>query len=77
MVLAPPAAATPLGHITLTLSDAQADSMSDPQLETLRATIPAARSLPLLRKLARREPGRVVLEYLDSQRIAVEVAAWS
>lgn len=78
MVLSPPAAAaeSPLARITVALTDAHADSMSDLQLETLRAAIPAARSLPLLRKLARREPGQVVLDYLDSQRIAVEVSPW-
>jgi len=50
--------------------------MSDPLLESLRTAIPAARSLPLLRKLAREEPGRVVIDYLETQRIAVEVSAW-
>jgi len=77
MVLSPPipAAGSPLARITVALTDAHPDSMPDPQLETLRTAIPAARSLPLLRKLARREPGQVVLEYLDFPRIAVEVAA--
>jgi predicted dinucleotide-binding enzyme len=50
--------------------------MPDPQLESLRTTIPAARSLPLLRKLARQETGRVVLDYLNPQRLAVEVSTW-
>lgn len=78
MVLAPPAMATgsSLARITLTLTDTNADSMSDPRLERLRTDIPAARSLPLLRKLARRESGRVVLDYLDHRRIAVEVSPW-
>ena len=38
------------------------------------SSIPAARSLPLLRQLARREPGRVTIDYLDVQQLAVEVA---
>jgi hypothetical protein len=47
--------------------------MSEPQLEAMRASIPAARSLPLLRKLARRESGRVTLDYLRHARLALEV----
>ena len=78
MVLSPPAAEaeSPVARITVTLTDAHADSMSDPQLEALRTAVPAARSLPLLRKLARRETGVAVLDYLGAQRIAVEVSAW-
>lgn len=65
---------SPLAIITATLTDAPVESMADAQLEALRIAIPAARGLPLLTKLARREPGRVVIEYLDAQRIAVEVS---
>ncbi len=75
MVLAP-TADSPVAQIRATLSGASADTLPDPQLETLRTAIPAARSLPLLRKLAREEPGRVVIDYLDTQRIAIEVSAW-
>jgi hypothetical protein len=49
--------------------------MRDARLEALRAEIPAARGLPLLAKLARRESGRVVIDYLEAQRIAIEVSA--
>lgn len=52
---------------------AVADRLADPQLEALRLALPAARSLPLLRLLARREPGEVVLDYIGEQRLAVEV----
>lgn len=69
-----PAAGSAL--ITAFMTDDPADAMSDPQLESLRNTIPAARSLPLLAKLARQETGRVVLDYLDPQRVAVEVSTW-
>ena len=44
-----------------------------PALESLRASIPAARSLPLLERLAQRRAGTVVLDYLDTARLAVEV----
>jgi hypothetical protein len=60
--------------ITAFLTDEPADHLPDSRLELLRTTIPAARSLPLLAKLARREPGRVVIDYLDPQRIAIEVS---
>ncbi len=60
--------------ITASLTDTPPDRMSAPELESLRSAIPAARSLPLLEKLARRESGRVVLDYLDPQRIAIEVS---
>jgi Beta-ketoacyl synthase, N-terminal domain len=75
MVLSP-TADSPVAQIRATLCSDPADALSDPQLETLRTAVPAARSLPLLRKLAREEPGRVVIDYLESQRIAIEVSAW-
>jgi hypothetical protein len=53
-----------------------ADRLPDPQLEALRQAVPAARSLPLLRLLARREAGQVVLDYIGEQRICVEVSEW-
>jgi hypothetical protein len=55
------------------LTESGADRMSEPQLETLRTSIPAARSLPLLQKLARREAGHVTLDYLEHMRLTVEV----
>jgi hypothetical protein len=62
--------------LTVTLTDSSADLMTDPRLESMRASIPAARCLPLLSKLARKESGRVVIDYLGDQRIAIEVAPW-
>jgi Beta-ketoacyl synthase, N-terminal domain len=50
-----------------------ADRHPEPRLEALRAAVPAARSLPLLRLLARGEPGEVILDYLGEQRLAVRV----
>ncbi len=41
------------------------EKLDDAALEAMRLAIPAARSLPLLALLARGEPGRTVLEYLD------------
>ena len=50
------------------------DRLAEPRLEALRTALPAARSLPLLRLLARREPGEVVLDYIGAQRVSVEVS---
>jgi hypothetical protein len=78
MVLAPvsgPPTSAAAIIISAALTDAPADSMRDARLEALRAEIPAARGLPLLAKLARRESGRVVIDYLEAQRIAIEVSA--
>jgi len=84
LVLTPAATPSTLGRITARLVDADADADADaatatyrfpePQLEALRTALPAARSLPLLRLLARREAGEVVLDYLGAQRLAVEVS---
>jgi hypothetical protein len=62
--------------ITATLTDGSADHLRDAQLEVLRTAIPAARSLPLLAQLARARAGRVVVDYLEAQRIAIEVSPW-
>ena len=47
--------------------------LADAGLESVRAGIPSARALPLLERLARGEPGRVVLEYLGDLALAVDV----
>ncbi len=73
LLLDPRPAARPCARICLSLTDADAERMADPQLEALRAQVPAARSLPLLRRLARGESGGAVLEYLQ-QRIRVQVS---
>ena len=73
LLLAPVASAASLAHIELTRSEAAADYMDDPALERLRASIPAARSLPLLAQLARGTPGCVRIDYLDRARLAVTV----
>jgi hypothetical protein len=54
---------------------ATADRLDDPQLEAVRASIPAARSLPVLQRLARKNWGRTWIEYLDDQLLAVDLFA--
>jgi len=73
MVLNPERNPTSIARIDLALTDETGDHMSDLQLEGLRRAIPAARSLPLLRLLAIGAAGRVVLDYLDVSRAAVQI----
>jgi hypothetical protein len=73
MVLTPERTPSSTAGIELTLTDEPHDKMTDTQLEALRIAIPAARSLPLLRLLAIGAPGRVILEYLDVSRAAVQI----
>lgn len=75
LVLAPTPAPGASARLTARIcdTDAAAHRLSDPQLEALRTALPAARSLPLLRLLARGEPGEVVLDYVGEQRVAVDV----
>ncbi len=54
-------------------SPAPADAMATPALEALRAAIPAARALPLLAAMARRQPGLITLDYLPAQRLALQI----
>jgi hypothetical protein len=65
--------AAPLARLALAFSDAPADRLRDPALESLRASIPAARSLPLLYQLAARQAAVVHIDYLDGRSLAVEV----
>ena len=73
MVLTPERTASSVAGIEVALTEESADKMRDPQLEALRVAVPAARSLPLLRLLAGGIAGRVVLDYLDVSRAAVQV----
>jgi len=74
LLLTPAARQGSMARLTVDLSAASAERLADPQLEALRAQVPAARSLPLLRRLARSERAAVVLDYLESQRLRIEVS---
>lgn len=69
----PQTGADSLGRLTVSFSDSPPDHMGHHAFESMRATIPAARSLPLLYQLAVRKPGVVNIEYLDGRSLAVEV----
>jgi hypothetical protein len=73
LILTPDREPHSLARLEARLTDQAYDRLTDPALEALRATIPAARCLPLLRRLALGEAGCAVLEYLDASRAAVWV----
>lgn len=73
LVLSPVQGPKSLARIDVALSDAQADRLAEKTLESMRASIPAARSLPMLRAIACNRHERLVIDYLDSTRLAVEV----
>jgi Beta-ketoacyl synthase, N-terminal domain len=73
LVLSPAGGPASLARLEASWSASAAEHMADAALEALRVSIPAARSLPLLALLARQMPGRVVLEWLDSTPLSVEV----
>lgn len=72
-VLAPQQSERSIAKITFSLTDASANKMSGSELEHLRTSIPAARGLPLLQQIAMQQSSVVVLDYLDSTRIAIDV----
>lgn len=74
MLLEPGTRPGALAQLTVTLTGAPAARMDDARLETLRAGIPAGRCLPLLRRLALGGPGTIVIDYLEDQRLSIEVA---
>jgi hypothetical protein len=69
MLLSPRRSPTSLGSLSLQLDAGDPTRLDDPVLEHLRASIPAARSLPLLRHLALGTRGSVRLDYLDDLRL--------
>ena len=73
LVLAPQKTAQSIAKISVSLTDAIAEQFDEATLETLRLGVPAARSLPLLRRIAQRQTARVVLDYLDTARLAVDI----
>lgn len=78
LVLSPTRTAHSLAQCTLHpasyLSADPADRLDDAVLEGLRQSIPAARGLPLLAALARRQAGPVRLDYLDGCRLELAFA---
>ncbi len=68
----------PLSADTFRLSECRldnraADTLPDTKLEQLRLSNPAARSLPLLQNIARKQHGRISLPYLSGKRFNLRV----
>lgn len=72
LVFAPRENASSLARLTAALSEGPATRLPNAELEALRASIPAARSLPLLQLLALREQGQVIIDYLGVEQLALE-----
>jgi len=49
-------------------------TLQDQKLDKYRKGVPTARGLPLLAAIARQEPTRVALEYLDNNQVLVNIA---
>jgi Beta-ketoacyl synthase, N-terminal domain len=73
LVLSPRLTPQSLARLEVALTDEAFDTMREPQLEALRASIPAARGLPLLEMLALQGTGRTIIEYLDITRAGVRI----
>lgn len=72
LLLAPAASTLGMAAVTAEVSEEPVTQFEDAALEHLRTGIPAARGLPLLRALALKQGGRVVLEYLDNLQLALD-----
>lgn len=75
LVLAPRRTQRSLAALQVALTQESGDSFTETPLEELRLAVPAARGLPMLRAMARGENGHVVLDYLDTARIAVDITS--
>jgi hypothetical protein len=73
LVLVPDRTERAIARLSLALGDGATGRCADTVLETLRASNPAARSLPLLAMLAQRRTGSVVVEYLAPPQLLVNV----
>ena len=71
-LLLSPWAAGALGAITVAPTNQAPKPLINASLESLRRSIPAMRALPLLRHIARDEPGAVVLDYLAPMQLTVD-----
>lgn len=74
LVLSPQPSAQAIAKISVNMTNDEADKFDDIALESMRLAIPTARGLPLLQAIALQKSGRVVLDYLDSTRVAIEVS---
>ena len=74
LLLAPQPSAQTLARIEAAFGRNEATTMSGSTLETLRRSIPAARSLPLLAAVARGATTSVTLDYLDELQLIADLS---
>jgi hypothetical protein len=72
-LLSPMRSSKSLAGLTVQLTHEPARCQDEPALETLRKDIPAMRALPVLERIARKQAGPVVIEYLAPAQIQVDV----
>jgi hypothetical protein len=73
LVLTPTANEKTLARLQFELTSAAFETLAEPPLEALRAAIPAARALPMMRLLAAQQAGSAVIEYLAGTNAAIQV----
>jgi Beta-ketoacyl synthase, N-terminal domain len=73
LVLTPERHSASLARLEVSIDQAGYERLTDPALESLRAAVPAARSLPLLRAMALREAAFLKLEYLGDSCLTVRI----
>ena len=73
LALMPERSTHSLARIEVSLVDADADMLAEPELEALRRSIPCARGLPLLQAVASGHAGTVVLDYLAPLSLAIMI----
>jgi hypothetical protein len=73
LLLRPKAGAAGTCRLECSLDGASVDTMSRPELESLRLSAPAARALPLLEIIAKGHEGTTRLEYLDNLSLVTSV----
>lgn len=73
LIFSPLSTAKTIAQIKVSITHDKADAFDDVALESLRLAIPAARGLPLLQAIALQKNCRVVLDYLEETRLAIEV----
>ena len=73
LLLAPAPGPNSKGSLTISICCGRdEDQMADPALERLRLGNPAARSLPLLERVASQASGEIILPYLTGSQVAVD-----
>ncbi|HTV97409.1 MAG TPA: beta-ketoacyl synthase chain length factor [Steroidobacteraceae bacterium] len=73
LVLTPARQPSSLARLRASIGGESIERLAQPGLEALRSANPAARALPLLRRLALARSDRTVLEYLEDSSVTVQV----